>query len=236
MTTERPIASPAYDMVMLTLSLFALGALAARTVVRLQPETVGVLEYADTAVCIAFFVDFLWSLWRAHDRAHYIVTWGWLDLLSSLPSVDVLRWGRLARVLRILRVVRGVRASRFLALLILRRRAQNVFLAASLVAATLIVLCSIAVLHFETDPHSNIRTAEEALWWAFSTITTVGYGDYYPVSTEGRIVAVMLMCAGVGLFGTFSGFLASWFLSSSGTFGALSSWCSRFPLRCWGPS
>ena len=50
------------------------------------------------------------------------------------------------------------------------------------------------------------------MWWALVTITTVGYGDKFPVTTEGRVVAVILMFAGVGLFGTFSGFIASWFL------------------------
>ena len=48
---------------------------------------------------------------------------------------------------------------------------------------------------------------------AFATITTVGYGDRFPTTTEGRFVAAILMCAGVGLFGTFSGFLAAWFLA-----------------------
>ena len=76
------------------------------------------------------------------------------------------------------------------------------------------MFCSIAVLHFETDPESNIRTAEDALWWAFATITTVGYGDCYPVTWEGRLIATILMCAGVGLFGTFSAFLAAWFIGS----------------------
>jgi voltage-gated potassium channel len=68
------------------------------------------------------------------------------------------------------------------------------------------------VLHFETDPESNIKSADDAVWWAFTTITTVGYGDRYPLTSEGRFTAVILMCAGVGLFGTFSGFLAAWLI------------------------
>lgn len=74
-------------------------------------------------------------------------------------------------------------------------------------------MASISILQVETAPESNIRTADDALWWALSTITTVGYGDRYPVTSEGRVVAAFLMCAGVGLFGMFSGFLASWFIS-----------------------
>jgi voltage-gated potassium channel len=76
------------------------------------------------------------------------------------------------------------------------------------------VVSAISVLHFEAEiSDGNIKTAEDALWWAFATITTVGYGDKYPVTLEGRFVAGVLMCVGVGLFGTFSGFFAAWFLS-----------------------
>jgi voltage-gated potassium channel len=94
----------------------------------------------------------------------------------------------------------------------MKRRAENSMLAASLVAMMLITFCSIAILQFETGPEANILSADDAVWWAFTTITTVGYGDRYPTTGEGRIVAVLLMSAGVGLFGVFSGFLASRFI------------------------
>lgn len=94
----------------------------------------------------------------------------------------------------------------------LRKRAQSAFLTALLLSFLLVTTSAIAVLQLETAPEANIRTAEDALWWAVTTVTTVGYGDRYPVSSEGRAVAVLLMTAGVGLFGTFSGLVASWFL------------------------
>jgi voltage-gated potassium channel len=74
---------------------------------------------------------------------------------------------------------------------------------------------SIAILQFEGPPDSNIKTAGDALWWAMATVTTVGYGDKFPVTPEGRIIASFLMVCGVGLFGTLSGFVASWFLRPS---------------------
>lgn len=206
--------SPSYQLFMLVLCLYALAALAAQSAVRLEPGTQGVLDYADYGVCALFLVDFVISLWGAPNRLQYLMTWGWLDLLSSIPTIDVARWGRAARILRVFRVLRGLRATKLLASLILRRRAQSTFLAATLVALLLITFCSVAILHFETDADSNIKTADDALWWAFATITTVGYGDRYPVTGEGRFVAAILMAAGVGLFGTFSGFLAAWFIGS----------------------
>jgi voltage-gated potassium channel len=208
-----PPPSGPYQLFMLVLCLFALGVFAVDTTVRLAPPTRSILEVADVAICVVFFADFLVQLARAPDRWRYFRTWGWIDLLSSIPMVDALRVGRVARVMRILRVLRGVRSAKVLAAFLLRRRAQGAFLAATLISLILLVIGSVAILQFEAVEGANIRTAGDAVWWAFVTITTVGYGDRYPVTTEGRAVAALLMTAGVGLFGTFSGFVASWFLS-----------------------
>jgi voltage-gated potassium channel len=80
------------------------------------------------------------------------------------------------------------------------------------VSITLTIFSAIAILHLENVPESNIKTAVDALWWSFVTITTVGYGDKYPVTPEGRAIAILLMTAGVGLFGTFTGLVASYFV------------------------
>lgn len=202
-----------YQIFMLALCLYAIGALAARTAIHFNEETVTILDTADYAVCGVFFLDFLWNLKRADNAWRYFITWGWIDLLSSLPMVGLARWGRLARVMRIFRVLRVFRASKRLATAIMRGRAENTALAAGLVALMLITFCSIAVLNFEDVPGGNIQTPADALWWAMTTITTVGYGDHYPVTTEGRVVAVILMSAGVALFGTLSAYLAKWFIT-----------------------
>jgi voltage-gated potassium channel len=212
--SERRPTFPGYHLFMLVLCLYTLALLTAQTLLPLSPQTRGVLYYADYAVCLLFFIDFVVSLLFARNRWRYFMTWGWLDLLSSIPVIDTARWGRAARVVRALRVLRALRATQILVALILRRRTENTFLAVSLVALLLVVFCSIAVLHFETHPDANIKTAEDAIWWAFATITTVGYGDRYPVTSEGRLIATILMCAGVGLFGAFSGLVAAWFLGS----------------------
>lgn len=213
MTEHRHRESSTYQLWMLVLCLFALGSLAVQSSARMEPQVRTILDYADYLVCLLFFIDFLKSLWVAPNRTRYFLTWGWLDLLSSIPTLDAARWGRMARILRIFRVLRGLRAAKIISSAVLRHRAHNSFLAASLVALLLLISSSIAVLHFEDRPEANIKTAEDALWWALTTITTVGYGDRYPVTTEGRLMAVILMCAGVGLFGVFSGFLAAWFIA-----------------------
>lgn len=206
--------SAPYLLFVLSASIFALLALTARSFVPMGEEARTLLDYADWAVCLLFLVDFVVSLVRAERRWSYFLRWGWIDLLSSIPAVDVLRWGRAARVLRILRVLRGLRASKILAQFILDRRSESALLAACLLSFLLVVTGAASILQLENDPASNIRSAEDAAWWAVTTITTVGYGDRYPVTSEGRLVAVLLMTAGVGLFGTLSGLVAAWFLRS----------------------
>jgi len=64
-------------------------------------------------------------------------------------------------------------------------------------------------------PNANIKTGGESFWWAFVTMTTVGYGDYYPVTEAGRFIGMVTMAVGVAILGVLSSFLASWFLSPS---------------------
>jgi voltage-gated potassium channel len=90
-------------------------------------------------------------------------------------------------------------------------------MAAAFIALLLVVFASIAMLHVETTPDANIKTPQDAVWWAMETITTVGYGDRFPVTTEGRVIAAVLMVCGVGLIGIFTGFIAYWFMRPSET-------------------
>ena len=206
-TQPRP-----YQLFMLGLCVYVLIALAAQTFFPVSEGTNAILDYVDTGICIIFLADFFYCLATAESRWRYL-RWGWIDLVSSIPMVGILRWGRIARVVRILRVLRAVRSTKVLTAYILKRRAESAFTAAALISILLLVFSSIAMMQIETGPQANIKTAEDALWWSFVTITTVGYGDHYPVTALGRCIAVVLMVAGVGLFGTFTGFVASWFLA-----------------------
>ena len=213
-SNSKDVRSQPYQVFMLALCLYALGTLAFESFFLLDPSTHQILKYADNAVCGLFFVDFLLNLYRAPNKWRYMYTWGWIDLASSIPTVEALRWGSLSRVVRIFRVLRGVRATKLVISFILDWRSQGTFLATALISIVAIVFSSVAIIQFEKGANnSNIITAEDALWWAVVTITTVGYGDRYPVTIEGRIIAVMLMIIGIGLFATFSGLVAACFLT-----------------------
>jgi voltage-gated potassium channel len=203
----------AYQVFMLVLSAWALTLLAASVVLQLSEPTRQLLFWADTALCAFFFVDFVRSLYMAPKRFAWFIRWGWLDLLSSIPAIDALRVGRLARIVRIARVLRAFRSARTIGHFMLNQRRNTAAYSALLFTVLLLTVCSIAILQIEPAAGGTIATAEDALWWALVTMTTVGYGDLYPITTEGRLVAAALMIGGVGVFATLAGLLGSWMLA-----------------------
>ncbi len=201
------------NFAVIVLSVYVLAALLAGLLFKLPPEIAHLLGLADNAVCIFFLLEFCIRLYRAERKLAFL-KWGWIDLVASIPQVGWLRAGRTLRLVRLLRILWAFRSTKHLLHHLFRSRVQGTFAAAALVAALMVVFSAIAILQVETRPDSNIKTAEDALWWAYSTITTVGYGDKYPVTGAGRLIAAALMTVGVGLFGTFTGFLASWFVQA----------------------
>jgi voltage-gated potassium channel len=140
--------------------------------------------------------------------------WGWIDLVASIPMIDALRLGRLFRLIRIHRVVKAFKSLKEFTDSFFLNKAQGTLNSAMIIATLILIFSSISILQVETEPNSNNTTAGDALWWAFVTITTVGYGDHFPVTLEGRLIAAVLMTTGVGLFGTFTAFVASWFVKT----------------------
>jgi voltage-gated potassium channel len=196
---------------MLVLCIYVLCALFVETAFNLPEETSALLTKVDNLICLLFIGDFIFNVLTAKDKLGYL-KWGWIDLISSIPNVQFLRWGRFARIIRIFRLLRAIRSTRMLLKFLFRNRAKGTFASVAMITFVLVVFSSIAILNCETSEESNIKTANDALWWSFVTVTTVGYGDFYPVTTTGRIIAAILMTAGVGLFGTFTAYIASFFL------------------------
>jgi voltage-gated potassium channel len=201
----------ALNIIVIVLSIYVLGALVIDTLFVLPKETSKLLEYIDYVICLFFFFEFCIRFYKAENKLKFM-QWGWIDLLSSIPMVDYLRAGRILRLIRLLRVIRAFRSTQHLVNHIFANKVQGAFTSISVIAILLVIFSAIGILQVENDPNSNIKTAEDAIWWAYVTITTVGYGDKFPVTTEGRIIAAILMTAGVGLFGTFTAFVASWFV------------------------
>ena len=199
------------NLLVLVLSVYVLLALACDTFFHLEPEVSKLLSLIDDAICVFFLFEFCVRFYQTENRLEFM-KWGWIDLISSIPTLEFFRPGRAFRLFRLLRILRAFRSLKHITHHVFRRRVQGAFTTVAIIAILMVIFSSIAILQVEDDPNSNIKTAEDALWWSYVTITTVGYGDKYPVTTEGRMIAVFLMTTGVGLFGTFTGFVASWFV------------------------
>ncbi len=202
-----------FQFIILVLSLFVLGAIALELIVDLPPETVRVLTWIDNLVCAIFFIDFVNRFRQAESKLAFM-KWGWLDLLASVPAVASLRWARVFRIVRILRLLWAVRSLRTLMEVLFRNRTGGGVASVFLITFLVLSLASAGILMVEHAARSNILTAEDAVWWSITTITTVGYGDLYPVTPWGRVIASGLMFTGVGLFGTLSGVIAGFFLGA----------------------
>jgi voltage-gated potassium channel len=97
--------------------------------------------------------------------------------------------------------------------IVVQRRAQSTLLTAVLAAILMLEVGALLILTVERAANqANIRTGVDALWWSIVTLSTVGYGDKYPVTTAGRVLGVIAIVVGVGLFSALTSFLAQWFL------------------------
>ena len=208
-TTTAPASAEdrtsVFQLVMVVLSFYVIAALIIEGLVPLHPATAELLQIIDTAICFVFLADFGIRFARAESKWRFM-RWGWIDLLSSIPMLDGFRWARLVRVMRVLRAFRSVRV--FVSFFLHKRAESALAVVTSLVIALMIFGC-LAMLNVERTSESNIRTPSDVLWWSLATITTVGYGDRYPVTTEGRIIAVLMMIGGATLFSTFTAFVAT---------------------------
>lgn len=163
------------------------------------PEVVVVVDAVIWVTWAMFVLDYVIRFAIARRRLRFVLRNPFDLAVVVLPMLRQLRALRVVTVVTLLnrRLIHSLQ--------------QRVALYAS--GATLLVgLCaSLAVLDAERNaPDATITDFPEALWWTLTTITTVGYGDRYPVTGEGRLVAATLMVGGIALLGVVTGLVASW--------------------------
>jgi voltage-gated potassium channel len=190
----------------------------------LSESTLTLLSIYDTLICVIFLIDFFFNLKGASNRSDYFFhRGGWLDLLGSIPPFGYTPYGglfRLARLSRLIRIARTMSRETKKALLkdVLENRSQYAGFITILMTLIILSSASVLVLQFESNsPDSNIKSGWDAFWYSVVTITTVGYGDRYPVTLGGRITAMFIMIMGVGIIGALASILSSVLVGSPGS-------------------
>jgi hypothetical protein len=173
----------------------------------------GILDIMNGLFSIIFLGDFTYRILTTDAKADYFFRkFGWADLLASLPfpQAKILRVFRLFRVYRLMRDV----GPKKIADTLIKDRAGSALYVLLLMGILVLEFGALAVLKQEqANPDANIKTASDAVWYVIVTISTVGYGDRYPTTGPGRIIGALIILIGVGIFGTFTGFLANFFLA-----------------------
>jgi voltage-gated potassium channel len=179
-----------------------------------SPEVRLAANVLNWIIWLAFCVDF--GIRWAADRTWRFLRTGWFDLALIVLTPpfavpDSMQGARSLRVLRLLRLLRagamagiGLRSAR-------RAFGARKFHLVALFAAATVTLGAAGVFLFEAGENRAIGGFGDAVWWAIVTATTVGYGDVSPVTTEGRVIAVLLMLTGIGVIGIFTATVASFF-------------------------
>ena len=213
------LKSNSYIIVVLIMTLFSLTIMGVQFLLPEGSETWKLANLYNNLSCVFFLIDFaMHMIAEPVKRDYFIGQKGYFDLLGSVPSFG---FSQYTAILRIFRLSRLFRLRRFLnpknrQLLkneILNNRGSYAALITVILAMLVITTASIVVLFFESrSPDANITAGGDSVWWSIVTITTVGYGDRYPVTAGGRITAMFVMFSGVGIIGALASILASFLI------------------------
>lgn len=163
------------------------------------------LEAVDAGLTAVFVLEFTTRFAASRDRRRYL-RGHWIDLVAIVPTV---RGARLLRLLRLLRLVRAF-AGTYRALASFERMTRHRGLIALFIAWLGVAgICATALYLAEVGINPAVETPIDAIWWGIVTLTTVGYGDIYPITDEGRLAGAALMILGITLFATITGTITS---------------------------
>lgn len=209
--TGEVMLSLSWEMFVLVLAIVSIVNLGL-VLVAWDPDVQEVLVVMDAVLMVVFAIDFLRRLAVATDnRAYFVHGRGWLDFVSIFPALRIARVLRILRVFKLMQHLGGPKAA-FRAFF--RNRAAGGLLLVLAIAFMVMEFGSILILWAERDdPGANITTASDALWYTIVTMSTVGYGDQFPVTNIGRLFGTVIIVVGVGVFGTLTGFLANAFIT-----------------------
>ncbi|MGR9107576.1 MAG: ion transporter [Gammaproteobacteria bacterium] len=209
-------SSRIFDSLIQVLIVASLISFSIETLPNLPDSYIANLNYFETFCVVVFTFEYISRLVVASDRLAFVTSFfGIIDLLAILPfyisaGLDLrsIRAFRLLRLFRILKLVRYTKAvHRFHVALQLAKEELILFLA---VSAIMLYLAAVGIYYFENQAQPEIfKSVFHSLWWAVVTLTTVGYGDMYPVTTGGKAFTFVVLLIGLGLVSVPAGLVAS---------------------------
>ncbi|RME23559.1 MAG: ion transporter [Candidatus Zixiibacteriota bacterium] len=205
-----------FDIAIQLLILISLISFTLETLPDLSPRSYALLQTIELITVIVFTAEYLLRLWVADEKRTFVFSiYGFIDLLAILPfylaaGVD-LRSMRALRFLRLFRVLKLVRYSQAI------QRFQKAFALAKeelilYMMSTCFVLyfAAVGIYYFEHDAQPDVfQSVPHSLWWAVATLTTVGYGDVYPVTPGGKFFTFIILMIGLGIVAVPAGLVAS---------------------------
>ena len=205
-----------FDICIQLLVLISVVSFTVETMPNLSPEQLAFLNYVELFVISVFSAEYVVRVWVARPRISFIFSfYGLIDLIAILPfylalgfDLRPLRAIRFLRLFRIFKLVRYSQAlSRLGIALKLAKEELLLFLAMSLVV---VYLAAVGIYYFEQSAQPEaFASVPHAMWWAVATLTTVGYGDLYPVTAGGKIFTFIILIVGLGLVAVPAGIVAS---------------------------
>lgn len=212
------------DIFMALLAMGSIFLLVIEVVIGLAEGEVLFVHYIDLSIAFIFFVEFVYHFIVASNKIHFL-KYHWWELLAAIPlTTPTTQAFRGFRLIRVIPLIEGIRIIRFLIRLkilagLSRRYTQQVYLMYVAMVIGFIVLSGAFAFHyFESPVNPNVKTAFDSFWWAVVTVATVGYGDIYPITMGGRIIAILLILSGVCVLGIFLTVINSYVMSNLNIF------------------
>ena len=206
----------AFDLVMQALILFSIFSFSIETLPDLEAGTRIFLDISEVIIVIVFTVEYLLRLYVADRKLGYVLSfYGLIDLIAIVPfyimsSIDLrsLRIFRLLRLFQLMKLLRFSKAMRrFSRAFVIAKEEIVVF---SVVTVMLLYLSAVGIYYFENEAQPEaFKSIVHSLWWAVTTLTTVGYGDVYPITAGGKIFTFIILMIGLGIVAIPAGLLAS---------------------------
>ncbi len=211
---KKKVLEDVWDSLIILLSVYTVIEFFISLVTKTSSAEEARLDAIDFGVCMLFLADWFYYFIQAKDKKHYTKS-HLIDLLASIPYVQILRPFRIfraVRILRLLRVIPAIRGGGKFVKIFAKNRARSA-MTIYLIFTTLIYFYgTLGVYNFEVGINRNVRTFGDAMWMCFTTLTTVGYGDCYPVTPGGRVLCAVLVLTGMGLFSLLTAEFASFIL------------------------